>query len=195
MKKILIATLILILGLSIASPVFAKGGGGGGGHSSGGSRASSVRSVSASKPTVSKPAIAKPSTPAKSTVSTKPSSTTKTTTASTAVKSSTGKTMSKKGAVVDDNYKPTFRGGYVAPAGSVVYYRESSIMDWLPFYLIMTSQSHREAVVQTPDGKQQTVKEEGVDTMYVINWIVSLLLIGGLIVLIVWFVNKKTKHV
>jgi hypothetical protein len=102
--------------------------------------------------------------------------------------------MNPNGKVVDDKYQPKFKNGYVAPSGSVVYYPQSSMLDWLPFYLIMTNQSHREVVVQSPDGKKETVKEEGVDTMYVINWIVSILLCIGLIGAVVWFINKKTNN-
>lgn len=191
MKKLLI---VLMLAVLVSAPVatFAKGGGGGrggGGRSSSSSRSSSVRST---------PKVSKPSVPKAPKVSTKPSTKTVKVQSATAKKVN-GKTFSKKGSVVDDTYKPRFNGGYSAPAGSVVYYRESSGLDWLPFYLIMTSQSHREAVVVEPakDGQpavEKVVKEEGVDTMYVVNWVVSILIILGLIGGIVYLVNRKTRN-
>lgn len=114
---------------------------------------------------------------------TSPLSSTKTTTTSTG----------QKGYVVDSNYQPRFSGGYTAPAGSVVVYRQSSIMDWLPFYLIMNSNNaHRQATVTQPDGQTKEVKEEGVDGMYIMNWIITILFIGGVIGGIVYLVNKYT---
>jgi hypothetical protein len=68
------------------------------------------------------------------------------------------------------------------------------MMNWIPFYMIMSSNNaHREAVVVQPDGKEEVVKEEGVDTMYVINWIITILFIGGIIIGIIYLVNKLTK--
>lgn len=194
MKKLLI---ILVLGMfattTLVNDAYAKGGGG---RAGGGARSSGSRSVSPSKPSVSKPSTSKPSTPSTPKVGSRPSASTKTVNSATA-KTVNGKNYGTKGSVVDSNYQPKFRG-YSAPAGSVVYYRSYGFMDWLPFYLIMTSQSHREAVVVEPakDGqpaKETVVKEEGVDGMYVWNWIFSILFVIGLIALIVWFVNRRSN--
>jgi hypothetical protein len=186
MKKI-----IAIIMMALIMPTFAqaKGGGGGGGRSSGGGARSSVSSsrTATSTPTRSTSTVSKPS------VSKSPTSSTKTVSSPTN-KTVAGKSFGKKGYTVGDGYNPSFRGGYVAPQGSTVYYRESSMMDWLPFYMIMNSQNaHREAVVTTPDGKEEVVKEEGLDGMYIFNWIISILLIFGIIGGIVYLVNKKTN--
>lgn len=190
MKKLL-ATLLLSALVVVAVPTdtFAKGGGGGG-RSSGGARSSSFKS-SASKPSAAKPAAAKPSKPAAPKISTKPSGTTQTKTAS--AKTVSGKKYAGKGYVVGDGYQPKFRGGYTAPAGSVVYYRQNSLLDYLPLYFIMTHGSHREAIVQTPDGKEEVVKEEGTDGMYIFNWLITILLGAGLIGGVVYLINKATK--
>ena len=191
MKKLIIGFFVLFLTLS-ASAVYAKGGGGGGraGGFSGARASSPSRSVSTPRTTTTAPRTTTPkvTTPK---VSTRPSSATKTVTAA-KPKTVAGKTYSTKGNVVDSNYQPKFNG-YTAPIGSTVYYRQSSMLDWLPFYLILSNQQHREAVVTQPDGKEQVVKEEGIDTMYVINWIVTILLVVGIIALIVWFVNNRTN--
>ena len=180
--------------LGMLGPVaYAKGGGGGRG---GGARSSSsVRSTPrVSTPKVSTPKVVTPKAPR---VSTRPSRSTAKVTSPTAKK--VGKTtFSKKGSVVGGTYQPRFNGGYVPPAGSTVYYRQSSVMDWLPFYLIMTNQQHREAVVTEPakDGqpaKETVVKAEGTDGMYILNWILSIALVLGLIALIVWLVDKRAK--
>lgn len=190
MKKIAIIVLSSILlfpSLSIAKGSVSVG------RSSGSIRSSSVsakvstqRPISTPKPAVITKPVVKP-TVVKSTQQ---------------IKSSNGKKMSTSGKVIDSNYQPKFVGGYTAPIGSVVYYRESSVLDYLPLYLILTSNSHRDAVVVTPqststDGRiipstTTTVKEDGIDTMYVINWIVTILFFGGIIALALWFINKKT---
>lgn len=202
MKKILAAIIIGLFTASTAVPhdVFAKGGGGGGGGS-GGSRSSSSSSKSSSKSKSSTSSSANPSTPSKPSVSAKPGSSTKTVNSAKPV-TANGKTFSSKGSVVDDSYKPRFNGGYTPPNGSTVYYRDtsSSLMNWLPFYMIWSSDNaHREAVVMEPskDGQpanQKVVKEEGTDGMYIWNWIISILVILGLIGLIVWFVNRRTTR-
>ena len=141
-------------------------------------------------------------TTAKPIVSTKPSSVP---TASTPTKTSikpivlSGQTYKKTGAVVGSTYKPTFSGGYTPPAGSTVYYRQSSMMDWLPFYMIMTMNSHQQAVVMTPASSTtpattKVVEEKGVDSMYVINIIVSILFSLGFIWLVVWLLTKSKKE-
>lgn len=188
MRKLAVIMVLLLL----PNIALAKGGG---------ARASSARSsVRSSAPKTSTPKTSTPKTTTPKTttpkVSSKPSSTTQKVT-STTNKVVGGKNFGKTGSVVGETYKPRF-SGYTAPAGSVVYYERSSVMDWLPFYLILTNQQHREAVVQEPakDGqpaKETVVKEEGVDTMYVLNWVVTILFVVLFMAFIVWLVNKKTK--
>lgn len=185
--------LTVLLGSSHAMEVYAKGSSGGSrGGSFSGSRSSSVKSSTTTQSTsASKPATTAPkSTTPK--VSTKPSSTTKTVTSSKPI-SKDGKTFSSKGKVTDSTYQPKFNG-YTPPAGSTVYYRDSG-MSWLPFYFLWMS-SHREAVVQEPskDGQppvEKVVKEEGTDTMYVVNWIITILIGLGLIALVIYLLNRR----
>src|SRR6478609_8477679 len=135
------------------------------------SRSSSIRSSSSSKSTTSK------STTSKSTTS-KPSSGTTKVTAKQPVKSG----FSTTGYKTSSSYQPRFRG-YNAPIGSTVYYQRDygSALDFLPWYFLLTHDSHQQAVVTQPDGQQKTVKADGVDTMYVVNWIVMILLTLGII--------------
>lgn len=179
MKKLLVALGIFVLVLMPASDAFAKGGGG---RSGGGARSSVSRSSKpASKPAVTKTQTVKPQPTIKE--STKP------------VVSSSGKKMSGKGTVVDDNYKPKFKSGFVPPNGATVYYPQRDFMDYLPWIFLFTQDSHREVVVQTTgengEVKEETQQEEGIDTMYVINWIVSILLLFGLVYLIMRLISKK----
>lgn len=179
---------VLLTALIIPATVEAKGSSGG--RSSGGSRSSvssSSKSTSTSRPTQTsvKPT---PSTPK---VSKSPTSTTKSVQSD--AKTIGGKKFSGKGSVVDDNYKPSFRGGYTPPAGSTVYYRDSSFMDYLPWIYIFTHDSHQDAVVVQPDGKEEVVQEEGMDSMYVINWILVILSGIGAIYGVMWLVNKLTS--
>lgn len=106
-------------------------------------------------------------------------------------KSKNGKTYTKGKTVGVNGYNPRYTG-YVAPAGSTTYYR-SSAMDWFFLYYILAHDSHKEAVVVQPDKTEKVVKEEGVDNMYVFNWIVLILLLGAGGAGIVWLVNKKTS--
>lgn len=199
MKKLLKAvaavSMVVLIGYA---PMMAQARGGGG-------RASvrtSTRSYTAPKTTTTAPRTTTTTTSRTTTTktvstSTRPTTTTRTVT-STTTKTVSGKTYSRTGNVVDEHYQPHFVGGYVPHAGDVVYYRESSFMDWLPFYLILTNQQHREAVVETPGvngapATQKVVQEEGTDTMYVINWIVTILLCVGVIALVMWLANKASK--
>lgn len=198
MKKIYTITLAAMICLSPIT-MFAKGSSGGGrSFSSSRSLTSSVsKSSTTSRTTTTKtPTTPKVTTPK---VSIKPSTTTAKVTSPT-VKTAGGKSFGKTGSVVDATYQPRFSGGYTAPIGSTVYYNDagSSLMNWLPFYMIMTNQSHQEALVVEPakDGqpaKETVVKEEGLDGMYIWNWIFSILFSIGGIALIVYFVNKKTN--
>lgn len=188
---------ILILPTTVA---FAKGGGGGGrGGSFGGSRSSSYSRSTTTTPKSTPVKTTTPKAPSAPRVKSTPSKATPKIT-STTNKTVNGKNYGKKGSVVGSDYQPKFSGGYTPAAGSVVYYQQSSALDWLPFYMIMSSQNaHREAVVVEPgkDGgpaTEKVVKEEGLDGMYVWNWIFSILVSLGLIALIVWYVNKKSKQ-
>ena len=173
--------------------LIAKGARSGGSRSSGSKSSSSSKSTSTSKTNTST-SKSTTSVPSKPKTQSKPSSQTKTITQETP-KTSSGKTYSRTGHTVDEQYQPRFSGGYAAPAGSVVYYRDSSALDWLPFYLIMNSNNqHREAVVVQPDGKEQIVKEEGTDGMYIFNWFITIAFIVAIIAGIVWLVNKRTSE-
>lgn len=198
MRKLLIYLMVAVIAL-VPTLSFARGGGGGGHASSGGrSSFSSSRSSSSlgSSRASSSARVSTPSRPSAPRVSSKPSSSTaKVTQAKPKVVG--GKSYGKTGSVVSSTYQPRFRG-YTAPIGSTVYYRESSALDWLPFYMIMTSQSHREAVVSTPATattpvSEVVVKEEGLDGMYIWNWIFSVLIGLGLIAWIVYLVNKRSN--
>ena len=209
MKKIISALVLTVMILGAGStPVLAKGGGGGGGHSSGGGRggasfSSGSRSVSPSRPSTASPRpTPAPRPAAPKPIPTKPSATTPKVTATTA-KTVGGKTYSKTGSVVGAGYQPRFRGGYVPPTGSVVYYQNSGSdwMTWIPLMYLLSHDSHRSAVVESPatttDGKATTTtqvfKEEGVDKMYVLNWIVTILIGAGIIGGAVYLVNKATS--
>ena len=191
---------VLMLALFVPAIVEAKGGSGGrgGGGRSASSSSSSSRSVSPSKPSVATPSA--PKAPRAPKVSSKPSSSTKTVVAPVKTTSS-GKKTTGKASVVDDSYKPKIKGGYVPPNGSTVQYveRSSSFIDYLPWIYIF-SQSHRdnvnnkEAVVTEPDGTEKSVViEEGNDGLLIFNWIMMILLTGGLIYGVVELVNKFTK--
>lgn len=190
MKRALIFVLVGLLLLS-APAVYAKGASGGarGGSFSGSRSTTTTGRTTTSTTSKSTTTNTAPKAP---TIGTAPSTSTKTTTTTTP-KTVAGKTYSKTGYVVDSTYQPRFRGGQTYPAGSTVYYQGGSMWDWFPIYYLLTHDSHRDAVVTTPDGKEQAVEEEGVDTMYVVNWIFAILLAVGLIGLIVWLVNKKTR--
>ena len=193
MKYLYILVCVLSLSLLFSDTALAKGGGGGGRGGGGGARSGSVSkstSGSTSKTTTSN---AKPATPSKPNPQ-KPTSATKTVNNQQA-KTVNGKTYSKTGNVVDENYRPTFRGGYTPPVGSTVYYRDSGSdwLSWIPLWYIMTHDGSKEAVVVQPDGKEQEVKAEGEDGMYVLNWIITILFGVGLVVLVIWLVNKWTQ--
>lgn len=180
--------------LAALTPVdlYAKGSSRGGRSSSSSSRSSSSSSKSSSSGSKSSSSSSSSSTPSKSSFS-KPSSSTKQVTNS-STKTVGGKSYAKKGYVVDKDYSPSFKGGYQAPPGSTVYYRDRGFMDYLPWVFLFTQGSHREAVVVHPDGTEKVVEEEGVDGMYIFNWIMVIVLTGGIIVAIVWWVNSRSKE-
>lgn len=207
MRKLLVLLMTGIFALTAlfgtsTSIAYAKGSSGGA-KSSGGFKSSAPKSStpSTSKSSTPKSTAPKSSTPKSSTlkssapkVNTSPKSTTQTkTTADSKPQTVSGKTYAAKGYVTGPDYQPKFQG-YSAPIGSVVYYRQNSALDWLPYYFLFTHSSHREAVVTSPDGKTQTVKEEGTDGMYVLNWILAILIGLGFIGLVVWLINKYAKR-
>ena len=175
--------LLLIALLFVPSLAMAKGG-----SFSGGSRSSfsSSRSYSSSSSSRSSSSVSKSST---STAS-KPSTTSSKTSSAKVTSSIGGKTAYKVG---QGGYQPRFRGGYTPPAGSVVYYNNTSAWDFLPWLYIMNANQHETATVVQPDGQKKVVKQEGTDGMLIFNWIVLILLGIGLIALIVWLVNKYTQ--
>lgn len=211
MKKILNVLVIVTLVFSVSPGVLeAKGGGGrSGGFSSGSRSASSFsKSANSSKPSAPKPAAPTPKPtvpkpPAPKPPPSKPSVETPKVTKASPV-TVNGKKYSKTGNVVGEGYQPRFRGGYVPPAGSTVYYRDSNDwMMWIPILYLLHNDAHRDAVVETKtpvgDGTesvvtQQIVQDEAVDTMYVINWIITILFGLGLIALAMWLVNKASKN-
>lgn len=186
---LLIAVIILSPGIALAK--------GGGFHSSGSRSFSASRSATPVRTSTAKPTTVKPVTPTKPTVATKPTTTTpKVSKATPTIKN--GKTFSSTGSVVGAGYQPRFRGGIVPPSGSVVYYRDNSFLDYLPLYYILFHDAHRDAIVETPGQNgapttTQVMQEEGIDTMYVWNWVFTILVGLGLIGFVVWLINKATK--
>lgn len=165
----------------------AKGSSGGrSGGSSSKSSGSSKSSSSSSKTTA----------PQKSTPSRSPSANTKVVTDAKKPSAATtkGKPYSSKGNVIDGNYQPRFQGGYTAPAGSVVYYRDHSFIDYLPWIYLFSQDSPRndQAVIVQPDGKEVAAQPEpeGVDGLLILNWIILLVIALGLIAGVVWGVYK-----
>ena len=191
-KKILSVFVLIAICLSLAPTAFAKGGS----SRSGSSFRSSPSRVSAPKPVAPKPVIKdapKPvikATPAPKTVKA----------VAPVKKSPSGKTLSTKSKTVGSNgYTPKFKG-YRPPVGSTVYYNQHSFLDYLPWIFLFSMNSHASATVYPPPVVNGTstvavapveVKDEAVDTMYVINWIVTILLSLGLIAFIMWLINRK----
>lgn len=190
MRRLSILSLCALLLLAPVTPLLAKGGGGrGGGFSSSRSSSYSSKPASQAKPpsqssfktTAPKP-VAAPPVKTTSSLSAKGKAITS--------KPSNSRYARGKARYLNSDYR--FSRGYTAPAGSAVYYR-SSAWDWFPFYYLATHGSHKDAVVVQPDGKEVEVKEEGVDGMYIFNWIVVILLGLGFIGLIAWLVYKFTN--
>lgn len=203
MKKFIIITLTASLLLGMAEIAYARGGSSGGRSS--GSR-SSVRTSPSPAPRPSVTPTVAPAAP-KPYVSTKPTAQQKAAYASTlktnkvvtpTKKTASGKTLSTKNKTIGSGYNPKFRNGSTYPAGSTVYYPQRDFMDYLPWIFLFTMDSHRQAVIYPPANASSTAAvtpiedtEEGVDTMYIINWIIMILLTGGIIGGIMWFINKK----
>ena len=101
---------------------------------------------------------------------------------------------STTGSRVTSGNRPTFSKGYYPPLGSVVYNRGFSFTDLIFWSYIFNHNGQQQIVVQEPNGqKVQTTDPNQIDWMYYIDWAIMILLAVGLIVLIVWFVNKHTQ--
>lgn len=162
----------------------------GGRSSSSGSKSSGT---SSSKPSAPKPGVS----------TAKPGSTVKTangtTVQSSAKKPSQQGYSTSKGIVGDNGYSPRFTNGYSAPPGSVVYYRDTSVIDYLPWIYLFghsnAAPANQQATVVQPDGKEVVAKPQpgGTDGLAILNWILLILIVAGIIGCIVWGVNKLTK--
>lgn len=201
---------LVVLGVFLLAPlaeISAKGSSGGRSSSRSSSRSSTTKS-STTKNTTSKSTTSKPTPPksnARKTSSSnvKPGSTIKTSDGKTiktsTVKPKDGKYNQEAGVTGVDGYTPRFTNNYSAPPGSIVYYRDTSFIDYLPWIYLFSQNNPatpagQSATVVQPDGKQVQAKPqpEGTDGLAILNWIILVLLLGGLIVLIVWLVNKYT---
>lgn len=215
-----VAVVLLTLAVFVLTPVAEAKGGGGGGHASSGghssfssssksSSSSSSKSSSSSSSktssgsTTSKPAAPKSNAKTTSSSSVKPGSTVKTSDGKTVKTSTTKPTNSKytkqAGVTGVDGYSPRFTNGYSAPAGSVVYYRDTSFFDYLPWIYLFShnnpaTPAGQTATIVQPDGKQVQAKPEagGTDGLAIFNWIILILLAAGSIALVIWLVNKYT---
>jgi hypothetical protein len=204
--KILLA-LLMICALLVPATAEARGGGGhsSGGHSSSHSSSrSSVRStpratvkpkttVKPKAATVKPKAVVKKPAPVKKA----PAKPSKPVPKASTKKPTNKKYTNSKGTVGQNGYSPRFRGGYVAPANSVVYYPSHSALDYLPWIYLFSQQhspQHDSATVVQPNGREVKVEpvKEGTDGMAVFNWIIMILLAVGTIVGIVYVINKLT---
>lgn len=191
--------------------------GGGGGHASSHSSFHSAPSH-ASAPRASAPKATPKATPKSTTT---PKTTTKTTAPKTATKTTAKpKTTAQKltstgakGKAATTKPKQTTLNGhklsqpqtvthqhfhnYSAPAGSVVYYQQSSMLDYLPWIYLFSqnnSPNNPQAVVVQPDGKQVTTQQQGgVNGIVILDWVVLALVAAGLIAGAVYLVNKATS--
>lgn len=208
MKKILVITSVLVSVLALAPAVVvqAKGGSSGGGRSGGfsSSRSSSTsRSSSSSSSRSSSSTSSKPTSSSRSTSSstTKPGSTVKTSSGKSVKTSSkkptNGRYKNQAGITGVDGYSPRFTNGYAAPAGSVVYYPQHSMLDYLPWIYLFSQSSpaNDSATIVQPDGKEVVAKPEpeGTDGLAVLNWIILILLGVGAVAGVVYLVNKFTS--
>lgn len=182
---------------------FAKGGG----VRSGGIRSSPKVSP---KPSPSKSGTtksqqnatnSKPKSADKPKTSIKPISTTpKTTMAkkpSTNMLSQTGKRYSNEGYTVGNGYQPRFTNGYVAPAGSTVYYPQHDLFDYMLIGYLFSNDSPRndQSVIVQPDGKEVVAKpqQQGTDGLLIFNWIMLILIALAIIGGGMWLINKYSK--
>lgn len=109
-------------------------------------------------------------------------------------KPTNSKYKNESGVTGVDGYNPRFTNGYVAPAGSVVYYPQHSFIDYLPWIYLFSQNSPQNdsTTVVQPDGKEVTAKPEagGNDGMVFLNWAMLGAMGVGAIALIMWLINK-----
>lgn len=172
------------------------------GSSSGGRGGSSSSAKSSSS---SKSSSSTPSNPPAGKSTSKPGSTIKTADGKT-IKSSADKPKNagfsrEKGIVGDNGYQPRFSNGYSAPAGSTVYYRDTSALDYLPWIYLFShnnpaTPAGAQATVVQPDGKQVDVKpvQEGTDGLAIFNWFLLIVIVVAIIGGIIYGVNKYTSR-
>ena len=185
-KAIIVAAMALVL--IVPSVVLAKGG-----FSGGGRGFSSSRSYSAPKTTTTR-------------------STTTTRTTAPAVRSTAptvrttapaSKSLFGGSVKTSSTYKPVFSRGYTPPTGSTVIYQSTPWYQYLPLWYLLTHDSTRDVTVKEPatkdasgkevPGKTVKTQEQGTDGMYIFNWIITILLVCGMIGGIVYLVNQKTS--
>jgi hypothetical protein len=172
-----------------------KGFSGGGRSSSSAGKSSGGKSGSSSKPAAPPKgkSTAKPGAKVKAADGKEVTSSTK--------KPTNKKVSESKGVVGDNGYAPKFSNGYTPPAGSVVYQRDSNLMDYFFLYYLFNNDNpsrpeNRETVIVQPDGKEVTAKPEpqGVDGMMVFNWIVFIIVALALIAGVMWGVTKYVNR-
>ena len=101
---------------------------------------------------------------------------------------------STSGSKVTSSSRPTYSGGYSPPVGSVVFNRGFSLTDLFFWSYIFSHNGQQQVAVQQPDGKKvQTTDPSQVDWMYYIDWAIMIILAIGVIIFIVWIVNKYTS--
>lgn len=178
--------------------------GGGGGRSSSSHSSSSSKSSSKSSSNSSK-SSSTPSKPKTGTSTAKPGAKVKDTKTGKEVTSSTKaptkKEYSKSSGVVGDNgYTPRFTNGYTAPAGSVVYQRDTGFIDYLPWIYIFgqsnAAPQNQTATIVQPDGKEVIAKPEpgGTDGLLILNWILLIIIVSAVVGGIIWLINKLTSR-
>lgn len=182
---------------------------------SGGGRSFSRSSSRSSSSSRSKSSSSKTKTSTKSKTTSKPKTSSKpgTSTAKpgSKIKTANGKTVqssaqrpanhkysNSKGVVGDNGYTPRFTSGYVAPAGSVVYYPSHGMSDYLLWAYIFSHDSPRDdqTVVVQPDGKQVSAKpvSGGTDGMLIFNWLLLIIIVCAAVAGVVYLVNKLTSR-
>ncbi len=164
--------------------LIAKGGGGGARGGGGASRSTGGSKSTGSKSSGSSGTGSTKSSPSTSKYSAK--------TTTTAKKPSSGR-YSSEGRIIDDTYRPNFSSGYVPPSGSVVYYPQSSFIDYLPWYYLFTQNNANSAdrTVVEPSGKEMKVAESrDFDGLVIVEWIFLLAIVAAVIGLLWWVFRK-----
>lgn len=168
--------------------------GGGGGHASSSGRSSSTRSSTSSRATSSGPRVGTSRAKAGSTIKTSSGQSIKTSSKT----PTNSKYTDSRGVVGDNGYSPRFTNGYVAPAGSVVYYPQHDAFDYLPWVYLFSHDSPQNDKVTTvqPSGKEVVAQPvpEGTDGLAVFNWLLLIIIGAAILSGIVWGVNKVTSR-